>query len=414
MKVSRSLILPRGPNVRREDIAGPLRAYLPPVAGKPHLLAMVPPPTPRRLPAGQSGSRDLLMKANAALDRLDQAMRHWPAPDLVTRTLARREAVQSSQIEGTQTDLDQLLVYEATLGVDGLPADVLVTERYVQALQLGLDVVRQGGRAALDLALVNQLHATLMQDAPDDFPKGAYRQEQAIIGTLGGRPEDARFIPSPPDRIDEAMHELERAMLQYQQDEEEQWELNVVAQLAIAHAQFETIHPYKDGNGRTGRLLMPLILAAEGYPPLYLSGALLRSKTAYYDALNQVQLRGNWVPWMDMLCKAIVESAHDAIAIADDMQALQKAWQETVSGYRSDAVARRLPPLLIGHPVVTAAQVAALLDVSERSALTGIYALQKEGILVQGNERNWGRTYHAKTVLERLNQVPAPPDRRPR
>jgi Fic family protein len=159
---------------------------------------------------------------------------------------------------------------------------------------------------------------------------------------------------------------------------------------------------------------MPLILAAEGYPPLYLSGALLRSKTAYYDALNQVQVRGNWAPWMDMLCKAIVESAHDAIAIADDMQALQQAWQQTASGYRSDSVARRLPPLLIGHPVVTAAQVAALLDVSERSALTGIYALQKEGILVQGNERNWGRTYHATAVLQRLNQLPTPPNPRPR
>lgn len=124
--------------------------------------------------------------------------------------------MQSSQIEGTQTDLDQLLVYEATLGVDSLTADVVVTERYVHALQLGLGVVRQGGRAALDLTLVNQLHATLMQDAPGDFPKGAYRQEQAIIGTFGGRPEDARFIPSPPDRIDDAMRELERAMLQYQ------------------------------------------------------------------------------------------------------------------------------------------------------------------------------------------------------
>ena len=186
------------------------------------------------------------------------------------------------------------------------------------------------------------------------------------------------------------MQELERQMLQYQPAEDEQFELNILAQLAIAHAQFETIHPYKDGNGRTGRLLMPLILAAEGYPPLYLSGALLRSKDAYYDALNQVQLKGNWAPWMDMVSKAVVESANDAIAIAEDMQQLVAAWSERVSGYRADAVARRLPALLVGHPVVTAAQVASLLGVSNRSALTGIYALEKEAILATGNERKWG------------------------
>lgn len=370
---------------------------------------MSPPPTPRRLPPGQLGSRELFIGANAALDRLDQAMRQWPTPDLVTRTLTRREAVQSSQIEGTQTDLDQLLVYEATRGLDDLPADVLVTERYVQALQHGLEAVRLGGRSALDLMLVNQLHALLMQDAPADFPKGAYRREQAIIGALGGRPEDARFVPSPPDRIAGAMQELERAMLMYEPAEDEQYTLNVVAQLAIAHAQFETIHPYKDGNGRTGRLLMPLILAAEGHPPLYLSGALLRSKTAYYDALNQVQLRGNWAPWVEMVARAIIESAHDAIAIADHMTRLAQRWSEQLTKYRRDSVTRRLPEVLIGHPVVTAAQVASLLGVSDRSALTGIYALVKEGVLVPGDDRKWGRTFHAQDVLKRLNQPPIPP-----
>lgn len=400
--------------MRREDIAVPLRRYLVPVEGGPHLLAMTAAPTPRRLPSEQSGSRELLIRANAALARLHQAMRQWSEPDLVTRTLVRREAVQSSQIEGTQTDLDELLVYEATLGLDGLPSDVIVTERYVQALQDGLAAVRERGRSAIDIGLVNQLHAVLMQDTPDDFPKGRYRQEQALIGPFGGRPGDARFAPSPPDRIGDAMQELERQMLQYRPAEDEQFELNILAQLAIAHAQFETIHPYKDGNGRTGRLLMPLILAAEGYPPLYLSGALLRSKDAYYEALNQAQLKGRWAPWMDMVSTAVVESANDAIAIAEDMQQLVTDWSERVSGYRADAVARRLPALLVGHPVVTAAKVASLLGVSNRSALTGIYALEKEGILATGNERKWGRTYYAQAVLDRLNQPPLPPHQRPR
>lgn len=118
--------------MRREDIAVHLRQYLVPVEGRPHLLAMTAPPTPRRLPPSHSGSRELLISANAALARLDQSMRQRSSPDLVTRTLARRDAVQSSQIEGSRTDLDELPVYEATLGLDGLPPDVVVTERYVQ------------------------------------------------------------------------------------------------------------------------------------------------------------------------------------------------------------------------------------------------------------------------------------------
>jgi Fic family protein len=392
--------------MRKDQVAPRLRKYLVPVEGKPNVLAMVAPPTPRRLPSDDYGAPALLDEANRALGTLAGSMAHWTHPDLLTRTLSRREAVQSSQIEGTQTQLDELLTYEVTLGVDGLPADVKVTERYVHALQLGLDAVRSKGRSAITVDLVHQLHATLMQDAAADFPKGQYRTVQAYIGALGGRMEDARFVPTPPADIAECLAEMERSILQYAPAEDEQTALSIVAQIAIAHAQFETIHPYSDGNGRTGRLLMPLILAAENHPPLYLSGSLLRNRLRYYDALNLVQLRGEWSPWMNLLCQAIKESAEDAVAIAQDLNRLVANWDELLTGYRKDSVVRRLPPLLIGHPVVSAREVARLLNVSVRSALTGIDDLVKTEILSSPRDRKWGRVFQAKAVLDRLNQVP--------
>jgi len=174
----------------------------------------------------------------------------------------------------------------------------------------------------------------------------------------------------------------------------------------IAHAQFETIHPFVDGNGRVGRLLMPIILAAEGYPPLYVSGALLCNRTGYYDALNQVQLRGDWSPWITLACRAVMESSRDVIAIAQDFDAMLASWQNKVVSFRSDSVARRLAPLLLGHPVVDAARVAQLLDVSDRSARTGIDALVEQGILSLQGERKRNRVWEASALIDRLNRAP--------
>jgi Fic family protein len=223
-----------------------------------------------------------------------------PNTDMVTRTLARREAVMSSQIEGTQSGLHQLLTYEATQGRGGMPADVRITEYYVSALAHGLERVRAGGRAVLGLALIHELHALLMRDETMHLPIGAYRENQVWIGSTK-RIEDATFVPAPPAYVQGCMEEMAASILQYAAREDEQTALTLLAQLAIAHAQFETIHPYHDGNGRTGRLLMPLMLAAEAYPPLYISGALLRAKSQYYAALASVQLRGEWGPWLDLL-----------------------------------------------------------------------------------------------------------------
>lgn len=392
--------------MRRDQIAKDRHPYLVPALGVPNAFALVAPPTPRVLTLGRRYEAGF-PKAHAALGRLQGTLKHLANTDMVTRTLARREAVMSSQIEGTKSDLHQLLTYEATHTTRGLPADVRITERYVAALQHGLERVRVGGRAVLDLALIHELHALLMQDEANRFPVGTYRETQVWIGpTL--RIEDATFVPAPPARVKGCMDEMAASILQYAPREDEQTLLTILAQLAIAHAQFETIHPYHDGNGRTGRLLMPLMLAAEGYPPLYLSGALLRAKSQYYAALASVQLQGEWDPWLELLGQAVVESCDESILIAEDLLALAERWEQELRGYRAHSATRRLPRFLIGHPVLSVQQAAAGLSISVPAANAALNNLLAAGIVSLVNERQWGRVFQATQVLHRLDQLPEP------
>jgi len=286
-----------------------------------------------------------------------------------------------------------------------MPPDVKITERYVMALQQGLDRIHEGGRDALDLRLIHELHAVLMHDDAKRFPIGAYRTEQVWIGP-GERIEDATFVPAPPADVLGCMEELATSMLNYAPRDDEQMVLSVLAQLAIVHAQFETIHPYHDGNGRTGRLLLPLLLAAEGYPPLYLSGSLLRAKPAYYAALASVQLRGDWSPWLQLLCRAVVESCNESIAIGQDLAALLQRWERQLAGYRTHSATRRLPRFLLGHPVLSVLQAAAGLDISQPAANTALNNLLAAGIVRLVNEQRWGRVFQATEIVQRLEQAP--------
>ena len=393
--------------MRTDQIAHELQGYLRPVEGLHHVQAMSAPPVPRNLPASTPSLSRSFNEANLALGRLAGATRHWSNADRLTRMLARREAVQSSQIEGTQADLAQLLDYEMTRSAEGKPSDVHVTLRYVEALEYGQNTVQARGRAPISLSLLHQLHQILMQDGRPDGLKGTYRRVQTWLGT--GPIENAVFVPAPPDSIEASMRDLEQGILQAGTIEGEETELSLIAKLAIAHAQFETIHPYQDGNGRVGRLIMSLLLVAEGHPPLYLSGPLLRNQKAYYAALHQVQTRGNWEPWLRMACETVVDSANDAIAIADDLHLLLDDWSARTRDHRRDSVARRLPALLLGQPVVTVREIAKVLCVSTRAALTGVDQLVKLGLLIPGNERRWGRTFHAHEILERLSRGPNHP-----
>ncbi|HEU4341538.1 MAG TPA: Fic/DOC family N-terminal domain-containing protein [Candidatus Binatia bacterium] len=383
----------------RQKLLVPLKEY-------PEAFALVPPPAPRTL-----GLKDVfgdIVKAHEALGAMQAATSRLPNPNLATRTLDRREAVRSSQIEGTSSSVDQVLEYEATGSDDGLPRDVVVTLNYVKALHYGLQQVATRGSAALDRALIEMLHSHLMEGTDYKETPGEFRQRQNWIG--GHRNiYDAKFVPPPPEYVGDCIADLEK-LLRYAPSEEDQTEISIVIRMAIVHAQFETIHPFIDGNGRVGRLLLPLMLSAEGYCPVYLAGFLKENQQEYYDALGAVQLRGEWVPWVRFLAEGVQLAARETIQTAERLAALLDQWKTLVraSNVRSDALPHRLPEYLIAHPVVTVRSIQEAFNTSFPTANAALRVMRDNGIIKPKTERKRDRTFIATDVISILSRPSAP------
>ena len=388
--------------MKKTDLCVARQKLLVPVEDYSGAFALVPPPTPRFIQL--TGMHNELIRAHEALSALKTLTEQLPKPDLVMRTLDRREAVRSSQIEGTHSDVNDLLVYEATGSHEGLPSDVLVTLNYVKALDHGLKEVRRiNGVDVLTNELIKALHLQLMTGVKDfKGTPGEFRKKQNWIG--GFKIYNARFVPPPAGKVQDCMNDLE-SFLQYTPGEEEQMEVSIVLRMAIAHAQFETIHPFIDGNGRVGRLLLPLMLAAEGYPPIYLAGFLKSNQKAYYDALANVQLQEKWSDWVTFFATGVEEAAHESMITARELLALLERWQMAVNalGLRSDSVIKRFPELLIANPVVTVKQVKDLLGITFPTANAALAKLKEMGILVQ-TERQRNRVFMAMEVITLLDK----------
>jgi Fic family protein len=388
--------------MKKTDLCVARQKLLVPVEDYSGAFALVPPPTPRFIQL--TGIHNELIRAHEALSALKTLTEQLPKPDLVMRTLDRREAVRSSQIEGTHSDVNDLLVYEATGSHEGLPSDVLVTLNYVKALDHGLKEVRRiNGVDVLTNELIKALHLQLMTGVKDfKGTPGEFRKKQNWIG--GFKIYNARFVPPPPGKVQDCMNDLE-SFLQYTPGEEEQMEVSIVLRMAIAHAQFETIHPFIDGNGRVGRLLLPLMLAAEGYPPIYLAGFLKSNQKAYYDALANVQLQEKWSDWVTFFATGVEEAAHESMITARELLAILERWQMAVNalGLRSDSVIKRFPELLIANPVVTVKQVKDLLGITFPTANAALAKLKAMGILVQ-TERQRNRVFMAMEVITLLDK----------
>jgi Fic family protein len=392
--------------MRKTDLPPDRQQLLVPLDSHPGALALVPPPTPTHLQLPRL--RGEIAKAHEALGRLQASAASLPNPNLVTRTLDRREAVRSSQIEGTSSDLDDVLTFEATGSDEGLPPDVLVTLNYVKALEYGLAKVKQNGVDALDLELIKELHARLMEGVRGYADKpGELRTRQNWIGGL--RIYDAKFVPPPPDRVKECLEDLVR-VLRYSPAEEDFYEVPLVLRMAIAHAQFETIHPFIDGNGRVGRILLPLMLAAEGYPPVYLAGFMKANQAAYYETLGAVQLKGEWTEWVRFVATGVEVACRESMQTAQELTALLSQWKERIAALklRADAAAYRLPELLIGTPVVTATRAAEALGIAFPAANRALAQLQEAGIIVPLTERKRNRLFVAKEVVELLSRPTLP------
>ncbi|MCE1184153.1 MAG: Fic family protein [Rhodocyclales bacterium] len=387
--------------MRKSDLCAERQRRLEPVPEVPGVFALHPPPIPANL--GQLDLRlahEAMEQAQEALGRLSATAQLLPVPELITRSLARREAVASSQIEGTQAGVGDILEYEVTQDAASLPRDTRNTLDYVLALEYGLQAVARRGCDALDLPLIQALHQQLMAHAQDyRDPPGALRTLQNWIGGL--RIQDARFVPPRPERVQEGLEDLVRQILQYAP--ESNAHAGIVLRAGVAHAQFETLHPFRDGNGRTGRLLVSLMLAAEGYPPLYLAGPLFRHQREYFDGLLGVQLRSEWGVWMRFFAQALTEACDTSIALAQGLVNVRESWQMRLPGLRRDAAAHRLLERLIGTPVLTADSARQLLGCSFPAANNALKQLVGAGIL-QAPERQRNRVFIAHEVITLLQQ----------
>jgi len=301
--------------------------------------AFVPHPLPPLPPVEMDGElQPLLEAAGVMLGRLDSASTLLPDKTLFLYAYVRKEAVLSSQIEGTQSSLSDLLLFELE-EVPGVPLDdVTEVSNYVAALESGLARLRGG--FPLSNRLIREIHGVLLSRGRGSGKEpGEFRRSQNWIG--GTRPAHAAFVPPPADRVEECMGALE-GFLHAEGDG-----LAVLVRAGLAHVQFETIHPFLDGNGRVGRLLMTFLLCHAGVlrePLLYLSLYLKRNRTTYYDLLDRVRRDGDWEAWLAFFLQGVKEVAEEAVSTALRIQGVFSADRA-----RIEAIGRRASTVLRVH-----------------------------------------------------------------
>ena len=339
-----------------------------------------------------------LSVADQALGRLAGVGRRLPNPSLLIRPFIRREAVLSSRIEGTVTRLDQLFLFEAEPEGLAHPSDALEVENYVQAVEQGFTALRDG--YPLNEYLIRGLHERLLSGVrgPEMRP-GQLRDRAVLIGHPGQTFSTARFVPPCHTKVGTLLKEL----VDYINNP---GPIAGIVMAALVHYQFETIHPFNDGNGRVGRLLIALLLGQRGVLPeplLYLSAYFEANREAYYDALHNVSRHGLWIEWLRFVTQGIREQAEDAAIRADRLlDVLQRRRGEVMSSIRSPT-APRLVEELVARPYLTTARAAEMMGMSTINAQRIVDRFCELGLLreVTGRQRN--RIYCADEVMRLLD-----------
>lgn len=347
--------------------------------------AFVPERLPPDPPIAIDGTLStLLSQANLALGRLDGVIGILPNPDLFVAMYVRQEAVLSSQIEGTQASLTDVLQYETEEDDDETTGDVAEVVNYIGAMQYGLSRLET---LPLSLRLTREIHERLLRDVRgQDRNRGEFRRTQNWIGPAGCTLKDAAFVPPPPQEMRDALADLELFL----HDES----LPSLVHAAIAHAQFETIHPFLDGNGRVGRLLITFLLCHRSVlsqPLLYLSHYFKRHRQEYYDRLQAVRMDGRWEEWLAFFLRGVKEVATEANETARKILALREA-HRTILGSEGKASGNLLRALdvLFEHPVVTVRSMEKWLTVTFATANKIVSRLEELGLLTEitGYQRN--------------------------
>jgi len=363
--------------------------------------AFVPNPLPPPLTFDAALIRSL-SEADRALGELAGLGRTFPNPHLLINPFIRREAVLSSRIEGTQADLADLYAFEARqLALPGFQpareeADVREVFNYVRALEYGLERVNT---LPVSLRLIREVHARLMEGVRGEHATpGEFRRTQNWIGAPGCTLDDATFVPPPVDEMHTARDVLEKYLHSVD-------EYPPLVRLAFIHYQFEAIHPFIDGNGRIGRLLLILLLVHWGLLPLpllYLSAYFEKHRQAYYDLLLSVSTRGTWREWVEFFLRGVAEQARDAVMRAKRLQDLQLAWRTKYQRARGAGLLLGIVDALFAVPVLTPRQVASQLRVSHPAAMQALRRLEQDQILneVSGKQRN--RLYVTPAIIQVL------------
>lgn len=361
--------------------------------------AFVPSPLPPDPPIQLTlDDQELMDRANRALGRLDGLGLLLPDTSLFIYLYIRKEAVLSSQIEGTQSSLADLILHESA-EAPGVPLDdVVEVSNYVAAISHGIERMRGG--FPLSLRLIREMHERLMQGARGGTRQpGEFRTSQNWIG--GSRPGVAAFVPPPPDRLAECLGSFERFL------HGEPVRSPLLLRAALAHVQFETIHPFLDGNGRLGRLLIPLLFCAEGVleqPTLYLSLYFKEHRADYYALLQAVREQGAWEEWVRFFLRGVEETAERATKTARAILALFEKDRATLS-----VLGRQANAALRVHELMQRKPIASIGTLVEASPLTwptvdqAIANLERLGLVREITGRQRGKLYVYQAYLDLLN-----------
>jgi Fic family protein len=355
----------------------------------------LPPARPALVISGTLEHR--LREAEQALLRLDLAGEMVPSLDWFIYAFVRKEAVISSQIEGTQASLVDLLAFEAE-EQPAPNADIEEVTNYLDALAYARGQLASKRGLPLSMRLLNEAHKRLMRGVRGSNKQpGDVRCSQNWIG--GSRPGNAVYVPPPPDKLPRLLSDLEKYI--HADDS-----LPRLVRAGLLHVQFETVHPYLDGNGRIGRLLIALLLEHWSLlkaPLLYLSLFFKRHREEYYRRLNLVRVEGDWEGWIDFFLDGVATISDEAVTSARELFSLVSADRAQFLGTEAASVsALRLFERLPRHPIVTVASAMKLIDASKPTATRAIEALAEVGVLVETTGKKRDRSFAYRAYMERL------------
>lgn len=375
------------------------------VAGE-RVRAFVPPPLPPDPAIDVLALLPKLSAAERALGRLDGITVLLPRQELFLYMYVRKEAVLSSQIEGTQSTLSDLLRFETEAQAGQPVDDIREVSNYVDAMMHGLERL---GTLPLSLRLIREMHRRLLQSGRGGMKDpGRFRSSQNWIG--GTRPGNALFVPPPPDELDACLDAFERFM------HEDASRLPPLIKAGLLHVQFETIHPFLDGNGRVGRLLVTLYLCAQDVlrkPLLYLSLYLKTHRADYYRLLQEVRERGAWEAWLEFFLDGVAETANQAFEAATRIVTLFKDDRERITAESDRAgSALRVHDLLQQRPFVTAPVLVRRTGLTAPTVNAALADLVRLGIVEEVTGRRRGRVFAYHAYLDILGEgtAPLPPD----